>query len=429
MYSVTGVDQSTVNAVLDEFLDTIKKQTGIGLGAGQYIENVLTKALGDDKAQSVLGRITPASSESQIDILDWMDARAISELILDEHPQIKALIISYLDFGLAADVLTLLPDNLQADIVRRIATLETVEPGAIKELERVMKAKFAANTSLRASQIGGVKAAAKIMNFTKTEMETRILGAIKKDDRDLMAEIQDNMFVFENLGGSDERSLQTLLRSVDQDVLVIAMKGAETALQDKLLGCMSTRAAANIRDEMEALGPVRLTEVQEAQKQIINVARKLSDDGTIVLAGRGGEGNGLMVEAQENKINETKEADYSDLQSLLEAANLSKFNPELGYTEEKQEFEKFENFFEIIKSNVDEEAQSKKDEPDETEEVSDTVEESQKDILDERELVNSEEFEQKENLEEDSEQAYEQTGNIETAGSNMMTFRLVFLNK
>ena len=284
MYSVTGVDQTTVNAVLDEFLETIKKQTGIGLGAGQYIENVLTKALGDDKAQSVLGRITPASSESQIDILDWMDARAISELILDEHPQIKALIISYLDFGLGADVLTLLPDDIQADIVRRIATLETVEPGAIKELERVMKAKFAANTSLRASQIGGVKAAAKIMNFTKTEMEARILNAIKKEDRDLMAEIQDNMFVFENLGGSDERSLQTLL-----DVLVIAMKGADTSLQDKLLGCMSTRAAANIRDEMEALGPVRLTEVQEAQKQIINVARKLSDDGTIVLAGRGGE--------------------------------------------------------------------------------------------------------------------------------------------
>ena len=289
MYSVAGVDQNTVNMVLDEFLETIKKQTGLGLGAGRYIENVMVRALGEDKAQSVLGRITPASSESAIDILDWMDARAISELIIDEHPQIKALIISYLAFGLGADVLTLLPDEIQADIVRRIATIETVEPGAVKELERVMKEKFAANTSLRASKIGGVKAAAKIMNFTKTEMETRILTSIKKEDKDLMAEIQDNMFVFENLSSSDDRSLQTLLRSVDQDVLIIAMKGAETALQDKLLGCMSTRAAANIRDEMEALGPVRLTEVQEAQKQIINVARKLSDDGTIVLAGRGGE--------------------------------------------------------------------------------------------------------------------------------------------
>ena len=253
MYSVTGVDQTTVNAVLDEFLETIKKQTGLGLGAGQYIENVLTKALGDDKAQSVLGRITPASSESQIDILDWMDTRAISELIIDEHPQIKALIISYLEFGLAADVLTLLPDEIQADIVRRIATLETVEPGAIKELERVMKAKFAANTSLRASQIGGVKAAAKIMNFTKTDMESRILNAIKKEDRDLMAEIQDNMFVFENLGGSDDRSLQTLLRSVDQDVLVVAMKGADAQLQEKLLGCMSTRAAATLEMKWKLL--------------------------------------------------------------------------------------------------------------------------------------------------------------------------------
>ena len=289
MYSVTGVDQNTVNAVLDEFLETIKKQTGLGLGAGQYIENVLTKALGEDKAQSVFGADYTSKFKSQIDILDWMDARAISELIIDEHPQIKALIISYLEFGLAADVLTLLPSEIQPDIVRRIATLETVEPGAIKELERVMKAKFAANTSLRASQIGGVKAAAKIMNFTKTDMENRILNAIKKEDRDLMAEIQDNMFVFENLGGSDDRSLQTLLRSVDQDVLVVAMKGADAQLQEKLLSCMSTRAAANLRDEMEALGPVRLTEVQEAQKQIINVARKLSDDGTIVLAGRGGE--------------------------------------------------------------------------------------------------------------------------------------------
>ena len=289
MYSVQGLGQGTVNLVLDEFLAIIKSQTSLGISGGNYIKNVLTKSLGEDKAQSVLGRITPASSESAIDILDWMDARAISELIIDEHPQIKALIISYLDFGLGADVLTLLPDEIQADIVRRIATIETVEPGAVKELERVMKEKFAANTSLRASKIGGVKAAAKIMNFTKTEMETRILTSIKKEDKDLMAEIQDNMFVFENLSSSDDRSLQTLLRSVDQDVLIIAMKGAETALQDKLLGCMSTRAAANIRDEMEALGPVRLTEVQEAQKQIINVARKLSDDGTIVLAGRGGE--------------------------------------------------------------------------------------------------------------------------------------------
>ena len=172
MYSVQGVDQDTVNAVLDEFLNVIKQQTSLGLGAGNYIRNVLTKALGGDKAQSVLSRITPASSERPIEILDWMDARSIAELIIDEHPQIVALIVSYLDYGLAADVLGLLPHDLQPEVVRRIATLETVQPDAVRELERVMQQKFQANTTLRASQIGGVKAAAKIMNFTKTAMSS-----------------------------------------------------------------------------------------------------------------------------------------------------------------------------------------------------------------------------------------------------------------
>ena len=289
MYSVQGVDQNTVNAVLDEFLAIIKQQTSLGLGAGNYIRNVLTKALGGDKAQSVLSRITPASSERPIEILDWMDARAISELILDEHPQIVALIISYLDYGLAADVLGLLPLELQPEVVRRIATLETVQPDAVRELERVMQQKFQANTTLRASQIGGVKAAAKIMNFTKTAMEQRIMKDIKKENKDLMQSIQDNMFVFDSLVISDERSLQTLLRAIDAELLVLALKGADEVLREKLFSCMSTRAAANVKDEMEALGPVRLTEVQEAQKQIIAVARKMSDDGTIVLAGRGGD--------------------------------------------------------------------------------------------------------------------------------------------
>jgi flagellar motor switch protein FliG len=289
MYSVQGIDQETVNAVLDEFLAVIKQQTSLGLGAGNYIRNVLTKALGNDKAQSVLSRITPASSERPIEILDWMDARAISELILDEHPQIQALIISYLDYALAADVLTLLPLEFQPEVVRRIATLETVQPDAVRELERVMQQKFKANTTLRASQIGGVKAAAKIMNYTKTAMEQRIMKDIRKADKELMQSIQDNMFVFDNLIMSDDRSLQTLLRSVDTELLTLALKGADEALREKLFGCMSTRAASNIKDEMEALGPVRLTDVQEAQKQIIEVARKLSDEGTIVLAGRGGD--------------------------------------------------------------------------------------------------------------------------------------------
>ena len=289
MYSVQGLDQDTVNAVLDEFLAIIKAQTSLGMGAGNYVRNVMNKALGEDKAQSVLSRIAPSTSARPIEILDWMDARSIAELIIDEHPQIIALIISYLDAGQAADVLGLLPESLQSEIVRRIATLQTVGPDALAELENVMQSKFKANASLRAAKVGGVDAAARIMNFTKQNMEQRIMKDISRNDRELMQAITESMFVFDNLIMSDERSLQTLLRSVDNELLVLALKGADEPLREKLFSCMSKRAAANIVDEMEALGPVRLTEVQTAQKEIINVARRMSDEGTIVLAGRGGD--------------------------------------------------------------------------------------------------------------------------------------------
>jgi flagellar motor switch protein FliG len=249
----------------------------------------MNKALGEDKAQSVLSRISPSQTSKPIDILDWMDARSIAELIVDEHPQIIALIISYLDYGLGADVLGLLPTKLQPEVIRRIATLQTVGPDALAELEKVMQSKFKANTSLRAAKVGGVEAAARIMNFTKQAMELRIMKDIARDNKDLMQSIQESMFVFDNLILSDDRSLQTLLRATDAELLVLALKGADEPLREKLFGCMSKRAAANIQDEMEALGPVRLTEVQAAQKDIINVARKMSDEGTIVLAGRGGD--------------------------------------------------------------------------------------------------------------------------------------------
>ena len=289
MYSVQGLGQETVNQVLDEFLVIIKEQTSLGLGAGNYIKNVLTKALGDDRAQSVLSRITPSSSDWPIEILDWMDARAISDMVADEHPQIIALIISYLDYAMGADVLNQLPEDIQADVIKRIASLEMVQPEALRELERVMQNKFKDNTNLRASQVGGVSAAAKIMNFTQQSMEQRIMKVLGKEDKNLMVAIQESMFVFDNLLMSDDKSLQTLLRSVETDDLVLAMKGADDQLRDRLFACMSSRAAANIMDEMEALGPVRLTEVQDAQKRIINTARRMSDEGSIVLAGRGGD--------------------------------------------------------------------------------------------------------------------------------------------
>ena len=218
-----------------------------------------------------------------------MDGPSIADLILDEHPQIIALIISYLDSALGADVLNLLPEEMQADVIARIANLDTVGPDALAELEDVMQKKFKSNTSLRATQVGGVKAAAAIMNFTNQEQESKIMKSLGKDDKHLVIAIQESMFVFDNLLMSDDKSLQMLLRNVETDDLILALKGADDVLQEKLFSCMSSRAAANIVDEMEALGPVRLSEVQEAQKRIINVARRMSDEGSIVLAGRGGD--------------------------------------------------------------------------------------------------------------------------------------------
>jgi len=287
MYSVAGVDQLTVNKVLDEFLGIIKAQTNIGLGADTYIRRVLHKALGEDKAGSILTRITPSSSTKGIEILQWMDARSIAEMVSGEHPQIIAIIISHLDYAIGADVLIQLPEDLQHDVLKRIATLESVQPEAIAQLERVMQLQFQANTSLRASKIGGVKAAAKIMNFTNTAVEQRIMRSLAKADKNLMTNIQDNMFMFENLIAVDDKSMSILLRNVDPNILTIALKGADDRLKDKIFGAMSVRAAASIKDDMESRGPMRVTEVQEAQKQVIAVARRLSDAGTMVLAGRG----------------------------------------------------------------------------------------------------------------------------------------------
>jgi flagellar motor switch protein FliG len=289
MYSVKDIDQETVNHVLNEFLSIVRQQTGLGFGSGNYIKNVFTKALGDDKAESILTRITPSSSEKPIELLEWMDARSIAELISAEHSQIISLVLSYLEYDLAAEVLSLLPVELQPEIITRIATLETVQPDALLNLQEILQKKFKENSSVKATKIGGIEAAAKIINFSNNSIEKKILETIKKNDADLLLAIQDRMFIFDNLILSDERALQTLLREVEEEVLALALKGADEVLRDKLLSCMSKRAASNIKDEIEVMGPVRLSEVQEAQKTIVSVARKLSDEGKIVLAGSGGE--------------------------------------------------------------------------------------------------------------------------------------------
>lgn len=287
MVGVADLSQAAVNIVLDDFVETIKQQTNIGLGTADYVSNVLTKALGDDKAASVIGRIMPGSSSKGLDILHWMDARSIGEMVVGEHPQIIAIILSVLEYDIAADVLNFIPAEIRAEVVHRIASLETVHPSAMDKLEMVMQQQFSSSSTAKSSSFGGIKTAAKIMNFTKTDLEGEILTGVSNIDEEMANNIQDNMFTFENFDGLDNRSVQTLMRSVESDLLMTALKGSPEIVTEKFLSNMSQRARLMFLDEMEDKGPIRITDVEDAQKDILRIARKLSDAGDIVLAGRG----------------------------------------------------------------------------------------------------------------------------------------------
>ena len=285
MVSVADLSQEAVNAVLDEFVLTIKKQTNLGLGTTDYVEKVLKRALGDDKAASVLNRIMPGQSTKGLEILSWMDPRSIADMIYGEHPQVIAIILSVLEHQVAADVLTYLPDEARPEIMQRVASLDTVQPSAMTELEAIMKKQFSNNSSSKSSSFGGVKAAARIMNLTKTELEASIIVGLNELDADLTMRIQDNMYTFENLTTMDNRGIQVLMRNVDTDQLMIALKGATDQVKDKFFGNMSERARSMFKDDMEAKGPMRITDVEDAQKKIMRTARKLADAGELMLGG------------------------------------------------------------------------------------------------------------------------------------------------
>ncbi|MGB1849511.1 MAG: flagellar motor switch protein FliG [Litorivicinaceae bacterium] len=287
MVSAADMSQEAVNFVLDEFVSTLKNQTSLGLGTSDYVEDVLRRALGEDKAASVMGRILPGQASKGLDILKWMDARAIADMVRNEHPQVIAIILSVLEFEVAADVLQFLPQAVRPEIMQRVAALETVQPAAMLELESIMKKQFSNNSSARSSSVGGVKQAAKIMNFVKVDMESQIMQGLSNLDEDIMLQIQDNMFTFENLVDVDNRAIQTIMRNVDQDLLMTALKGASEFVKEKFFDNMSSRARVMFIDDMEAKGPLRISDVEEAQKNIMRTARKLSDAGELVLAGRG----------------------------------------------------------------------------------------------------------------------------------------------
>lgn len=287
MMAVVDLSQEAVSMVLDDFIAQIRRQSAFGLGSIDYVENVFRKALGEDKAASVLGRIMPGSASRGLEILRWMDARSIAEMIRLEHPQVIAIILSVLEYEVAADVLNFLPAESRSEIVQRIGALETVQPAAMNELEQIMKTQFSNNSSAKSSSFGGVKTAAKIMNFVKVDIESKLMGGLVQLDPDIAQRIQDNMFTFDNLVNVDNRSIQTLMRNVEPDLLMTALKGADEAVKQKFFDNMSARARVMFIDDMEAKGPLRISDVEEAQKAAMRIARKLSDAGEMVLAGRG----------------------------------------------------------------------------------------------------------------------------------------------
>jgi len=288
MAHLSNVSRDEVQNVLQDFSSKVESQTSVGVGADEFLRKVLVNALGEDKASSVIERINIGRSSKGLEALKWMDARAVAELIRLEHPQIIAIVLAYLDADQSAEVLALLPVNARADIVMRIATLDGVQPSALSELDDVMEKQFSGKAGGgKTSSLGGAKAAANIINFLEPSQESVLMENINAADQVLGGKLQDLIFVFDNLIDLDDRGMQELLRQVPGDKLLLALKGTDDELKAKIFKNMSQRAAEMLKDDLEARGPVKLSEVEGAQKEILTTARKLGEEGTIMLGGKG----------------------------------------------------------------------------------------------------------------------------------------------
>ncbi len=286
MATISNVTKDQVIEVVDEFVEELQTQTAFGLGADDYVRNVLVQALGEDKAGNLIERILLGRNSKGLETLKWMDPRSIADLIRNEHPQIIAIVLSFLESDQAADVVKLLPARTRVDALMRIATLEGIPPNALSELNDIMEKRFAGNQGMNQSQVGGVKVAADIINFLDTNTEQQISNGIREIDAELCNQIQELMFVFDNVADLDDRSIQTVLREVQGDKLGLALRGADAKVKDKILKNMSQRAAAMLVEDMEARGPARLSDVEAAQKEILGIVRKMADAGEIQLGSK-----------------------------------------------------------------------------------------------------------------------------------------------
>ena len=289
MATLDNVNKATMETVMDQFVTEVNNQTSVGIGSEDYIRDMMVNALGEDKATSMIDRILLGSGNKGLESLKWMDARQVAEVIRLEHPQIIAIVLSYLDPDQSSEVLKMLPERARPDILMRVASLEGIPPSALQELDKIMEKQFSGTQNVSQNNMGGFKTAANILNFMDSSVESAIMESIGEHDQEMQDSISELMFVFENLNEVDDRGIQALLREISTDTLTLALKGADEGLKDKILKNMSKRASEMLREDMEARGPVRLSEVETAQKEILSTARRLSDDGEINLGGSGGE--------------------------------------------------------------------------------------------------------------------------------------------
>jgi flagellar motor switch protein FliG len=284
-----AVSRERVDHVMDEFEKLAANESMLVADSNEYVKSVLRKALGDDKANLLIDRILQGSDVTGIESLKWMDPGSVAELLRNEHPQIVAAILVHLEFDQAADILKLFGERQRNEVMVRIATLDGIQPTALRDLNEVMSKVLSGGDRGKKSNLGGAKAAAEILNMLGNSIETSVLDFVREADNDLAQKIMDNMFTFDDLEKVDDKGLQALMKEVQSESLVIALKGATPALREKIFKNMSTRAAESLREDLESRGPVRLSEVEAEQKEMLKIVRRLVDEGQIVLAGGGDE--------------------------------------------------------------------------------------------------------------------------------------------
>ncbi len=293
MVTLKGVSRDNVRDVINEFCDQAGSGGGSGSGIGaasnDYIKNVLKKALGDDKSAALIDRILHGGDTSGIEGLKWMGSDVVAELIKNEHPQIIATILVHLERDQASEILAKMTERTRNDVLLRIATLDGIQPAALKELNDVLTASLSGGKNLKRAAMGGVRAAAEILNFMPGTAEAAIIENVKTFDADLAQKIVDEMFVWENLLTLDDKSIQVMLKEIQSESLILALKGSSQELREKVFSNMSSRAGEMLKEDLEAKGMVRVSDVETQQKEILKLVRKLADDGQIVMGGAGEE--------------------------------------------------------------------------------------------------------------------------------------------